>query len=449
MRKPNGHYCFTTDYTVSILLEVRTKIHRCLALLLLIAFGVSTQSLNGQTQLPLKRDLVWSSPGDEIITPEFSSDGSYIVLVTRAYWPDGGDAEGLPDTFFKNLEDKKKRNPRFADPVIKLIALNGQVVCEVRYGWNPSLSPDNKRIIFSEQVRPITGLRELAETQAGNGIRVFDCGTKQLAKLADPNTGYLDNPFLAADGQSVIYTENEAANGAFAGSVGLARFDLQQNRNDSLLNKETVAAVPCPPADSGKSTRESFMCSQVGSPTSSFSRLVFHVAPAGNKVIALVGMPIPAPGDTYLAQNYEVDLVTIYPEKRKILSLGKKSMENLEDATFQVVSGQRVLIFSQYWNLFSLVTGEPLAEADRKNPRRKSIYSPDLKYFLCAEPEGEPNHFVLYRTADGKTLVSLRKMGEVYGAVWSPDSRRFAVVGLPIGSGALNHHEELAVYSVP
>jgi hypothetical protein len=125
-------------------------------------------------------------------------------------------------------------------------------------------------------------------------------------------------------------------------------------------------------------------------------------------------------------------------------------MESDDNTTFQAVSDERVLIFSQYWKLFSLATREVLADVGPKNAKLKSIYSPDLKYYLCAEPDGDPNHFALYRTADGRRLKSFPKMAVTYNAVWSPESNRFAIVGAPAASaGAINHREELMVYSFP
>ena len=56
---------------------------------------------------------------------------------------------------------------------------------------------------------------------------------------------------------------------------------------------------------------------------------------------------------------------------------------------------------------------------------------------------------MLYRTADGERLQSLRKMTYVYGAVWKSDSSRFAIVGVPMtGASAMHHVEELVIYSV-
>ena len=425
---------------------MRQRFCHCFVLILLIAF----QGLNGQEVFPLKKELVWSKPGEEIVTPQFSPDGNFVVLVTRAYWPDGGDAEGLPDSFFQQLSARAKANPRFADPVVKVVDLSGKVVCEARYGWNPSLSRDDKRIVFSEQVKPITGYRELASPEAGNGIRVFDCETKELTKIADPVTGYLDTPFFSPDDGSIVYTENEAVNGAFGGSVGIARFDLQQNRVIALVKKEMVAAIPCPPANSKQSSLEEFRCSQVKDLTSSFPQIVFYVAPTGRDVVALLGTPVPSAGDSYLAQNYDMRLVSVLPEQRTILPLGKRSMESDDNTTFQAVSGERVLVFQQYWKLFSIDSREILAQIGPKNMKPKSVYSPDLKYYLCAEPEGDPNHFVLYRTADGKQIESFPKMALVYDAFWSSQSNRFGIVELPMtGASAVNHREELAVYSVP
>jgi hypothetical protein len=419
------------------------------ALVLLIAPLGCAQGLNGQSQFVVRKDLVWSAPGNQILTPEFSPDGNFLALVTRTYWPDGGEAESLPDSFFKKLRDSAKANPRFADPNIKVIDLRGKVVCEAQYGWNPKLSPNNKRVVFSEQVKPITGYRELASPQSGNGIRMFDCEKQELTKIADPDTGYLDSPFFSSNGESIVYTQNEAVNGAFGGSVGIARFDLKENRQTTLVKKQIVAAVPCPPAGPNLSGREGFVCSQVKNLSSSFPQIVFRSAPVGSNVVALLGMPIPQAGDMYLAQNYDMNLVSLIPEQSTIAPLGKRSMESNDNTTFQIVSGERVLIFSQYWKLFSLSTGKPLADGGPRNTKLKSIYSADLNYYLCAQPDGEPDHFALYRTSDGKRLVSLPKMAPIYEAVWSPGSHRFAIVGVPIaGANPMNHREDLVIYSL-
>lgn len=427
---------------------VRTLMRLLLSLFLaLSAIASVAPTLRAQSSSAVKRDLAWFSPGDEIDTARFSPDGAFVLLVTRSHWPDGHEAEGLPDAYFKKLEEKKNQDPRFADPVIKLVSLSGSVVCEVRYGWNPSVSSDNKRIVLSEQVKPITGFRVLAEAQAGNGIRIFDCDTKQLSNVAVPENGYLDDPLFLAGEQSVLYTENEAVNGSYGGAVGLGLWNPSANEKPRPLSKQTTEAVPCPPSSSAEQTYAAYACSHIPQLTSAFPRLIQQVARADKDVLALVEMPIPAPGDVYLAREYEVALVSVLPEFRKILSFGKKSMGDLDEVGFQVVSGEQVLVFSQYWKLLS-VSGEPLPDPGPQNRMRKSIYSPDLKYYLCQNSDEDPTRFLLYRTADGMKIFSMPKMASVFEAVWSPDSKHFAVIGLPVAVRGSKYHDELDVYSV-
>jgi hypothetical protein len=47
-------------------------------------------------------------------------------------------------------------------------------------------------------------------------------------------------------------------------------------------------------------------------------------------------------------------------------------------------------------------------------------------------------------------MESFPKMAAVYDAFWSLQSNRFGIVELPMaGASAMNHREELVVYSVP
>lgn len=426
---------------------MRTLYRPCSALIILFLVG-TTPGTDGQSSFPVKRALNWSRPGNEITTPQFSMDGNFIVLVSRVHVADGGEAEGLPESYFKELEERQKREPRFADPVIELIDLKGKTVCETSYGWNPSISPDNKTLVFSRQKNPITGLRMLAETQAGNDIQVFDCEKQQARVVAEPDAGYLDNPFFFPDGNSIVYTENEAVNGASGGPVGLTRIDLLQHAKANLLSKTTVPAVPCPPAGSGRQTLESFKCSQVGNLTSSFPQLLLQFAPVGNQLVALLGTPVPSPGDMYLAKDYDINLLSVLPERKKILSIGKEELTNDEGDLFQAGSDKKVMVFSHYWRPLSLTTGKWLPDLGPRNTRRKSMYSPDLKYYVTSEPTDVPDHFVLYQAASGKKLQSFPKMVTALEAVWSRDSKRLAIVGVPANVGTV-YREELGVYSLP
>lgn len=428
-------YCIGTQYRNC------SRILACIALLLFPARAIS------QSQPVVTRQLVWAALGQEILTPKFSADGNLIALATRAYVPDGGDAEGLPGSFFKALEAKEKAEPRYADPVIKVIDLGGKVVCETRFGWNPSLSHDSKRVVFSEQVKPITGFRALASPMAGNAIRMYDCETKQLTKIADPKTGYFDSPFFSPNGGSIVFTEDEAVNGSFGGAIGVSRYDLRDSQEQSLVESRFVPAVPCP---STGPVSGSCLGIEAKNLTTSFPQIIFEVAAEGDKVFALIGAPIPSPGDIYVAKNYDMRLISVIPEANTILTLGKRSLgEGDNYTTFQAVSGDKVLLFANYWRLFSLRTGEPLPYPGPRNTQLKSVYSPDLRYYIRPEPEGEADHFVLYRTSDGKPLESLPKLAWVYDAIWSPESNRFATIEVPkAGASPLHHVEQIAVYSI-
>jgi hypothetical protein len=420
-----------------------------LALFVVITSPNPVPALSGPSQVTVTRVLTWPAAGQEILSPQFSPDGDFIALVTRSYIPDGGDAEGLPRSFFQAIEKQEKANPRFADPVIKVIDLHGNITCTAKYGWNPSLAPDNEHLVFAEQVKPITGFRELASPMAGNGIRMYSCATRQTVNVADPRTGYLDRPIFSLDGSSIVYTMNEAVNGAYGGAVGIARFDLRQHRPVTLLDKHIVPAVPCPPTGSQGTTPG--ICSHPEWLSRSFSGIVYGISSAGNEVIALIGRPIPALGDIYLARRYDRSLVSVFPAQRTILSLGP--MSGLDPTALQAVSNERVMVFSKYWKLFSTSSGQPLPDVGPKNSELNSSYSPDLKYYLRAEavkPDQDLFHFVLYRKSDGEKLASLPRMTAPYAAVWSPQANRFAIIGIaPTGASAARHHvEELLIYSI-
>ncbi|HLM80612.1 MAG TPA: hypothetical protein VK302_08255 [Terriglobales bacterium] len=409
---------------------------------------VAAWAADGQEFL-VKKELVWSRPETEIASPQFSADGNFVVLVTRVHWPDGDEAEGLPESFFKQLQLRRSRDPRFADPVIRLIDLKGNSACEISYGSSPTVSPDNKTIVFSRQRNPITGMRALAETQSGNDIQVFDCEKRQARTLAQPGSGYFDSPVFLADGRLIAYTENEAVNGAMGGPVGIERVDLTGAQKDILLTKEATPAVPCPPEGSPKAGFEAFMCSQPTKLSSDFPDLLLDVASADGQLIVLQAKPVPSPGDMYLAKHYSLRLLSVFPERNEILSLGQADMGGLGKVSLQSASDRRVLIFSQHWKPFSLKTRDWLPEIGPRNTNRRSIYSPDLKYYLLAEPTEEPSHISLYQTENGQRLFTSAAVAGLYDMAWSRDSKRFAVVVVPKGAVGSAYREDLVVYSIP
>lgn len=409
--------------------------------------AMGTGPAHGQKRLLVKKELVWSQPESDIGSPHFTDDGNFIVLVSRVHWPDAHEAEDVPESFLDQLENRRQKDPRFADPVIKLIDLKGNSVCEVRYGSNPSVSADGKSIAFSHQKRPLSGLRLGAATLAGNDIQIFDCEKKEARTIAEPESGYLDDPVFLPDGKSIAYTRNEAVNGAYGGAVGLDRVDLAGTQKETLIARKTTPAVPCPPAGSVNATLAYPLCSQQVKLTSAFPDLLTGLAMADSQLLVLQGKPIPTAGDLYMASQYAISIETVLPQMNVVLSLGQA--QDPSEISLQPASEARVMIFWEYWRPYSLPTKNWLPDARLRNKNRSSIYSPDLRYYLAAEPPGTPDHFTLYQARDGKKVLMLPGAAQVYGAVWSRDSKRFAVVVVPRGVSGATYREELVVYSIP
>jgi hypothetical protein len=413
----------------------------CVAVLPLIS---SSATVHGQ-DISLKKELVWSLPGSEIASPKFSADGKFVVLVSRTHWPDGAEAEGLPDAFLEKFGKRKQQEPRFADPIIRLIDLKGNPICEIRYGTSPSIAVDNKSIVFSRQKNPITGLRPLAATQAGNDIQIFDCEKKQARTIAEPQTGYLDNPVFLPDGRSIAYSLNDAVNGEMGGSVGIERIDVNGTHKDSLLDKEATPAISCQSAGSTAMTQLQTMMKL----SSSFPTLVRNSVITGNELLILEAKPIPSAGDIYLASNYELNLVSLIPKKHEVFSMGPAAMDALWKTSLQPLGDSKAMIFSGYWKTFSLETKELLNETAQLNANFRSIYSPNGRYFLAVEPRGEePRRFALYSATDGKRLFTSATMAQVFDVTWTADASRFAVVTLPKGLSGAAYREVLTVYSL-
>jgi len=415
-----------------------------LGLLILAAFATA----NAQVKVQVTKELDWSLRENEIEFPQFSPNGNFVVLVTRVHRPDGDEAESLPGSVFKRLEQRQRQDPRFADPIIRLIDLKGNQVCQIQYGTSPALSPDNKSIVFSRQKKPITGFRPLAETLAGNDIETFDCEGKQARTIAEPQTGYLDAPFFLPDGKSIVYTINEAVNGAMGGPIGLKRMHFNGMKNELLLGKETSPAIPCPPPGSAKTNLRNFMCSQPRL-SSSFSTLLIGFAVAGDQLVALQAKPAPSAGDMYLASYYALQLVPVLPKKTEKTLIQNADLNRFWHISMQATSDTTVRIFTEYWRAFSLESKDWLPDSTPQNTNYRSSYSPDGKYYLATEPaDDEPTHVALYRTADGQKLFTSAAAQTVLSLAWSRDSKQFATVAVPDGTRALDYREVLAIYSM-
>lgn len=397
----------------------------------------------------LVKILEWTRAEHEILTPRFSADGTRIALVTRVHWSDGEEAEGLPQRYFDDLDRRRKQNPRFADPVVELLDMNGQTVCSVRYGWNPRISADKDSLVYAEQDKPITGLRNLAETMAGNSIRLYDCKTKRSVEIAKPASGYFDSPIFGGQGDKIVYTVNEATNGAFGGPVAVEKVESNGRHPLQLIPKQTTPAVPCPPKNVTISGRARFLCEHVPHLTSSFARLVHDVAIVGDELIALLGTPQPSPGDTYVAEHYDINLVAVSLTTSAMRPVAQHLDASAAGTALQPLSDGNVMVFSKYWRKLSVQTGGWMTDLGPHNTDRHSHYSRDGNYYLLDGQCGQTRCLTLHLTATGKELSNLPHAGDAYDIVWGDDSRRFAVVFGTDGSNGAPHKETLFVYATP
>jgi hypothetical protein len=238
------------------------------------------------------------------------------------------------------------------------------------------------------------------------------------------------------DGKSILYTLNEAVNGAFGGPVGVMQMDIAQGEQKALLARNITPAVPCPTHDTA--------CRQ--SASSSFPDLVLGLAEAERQVIALAGKPLPGPGDTWQAESYILSLISVFPKRDTLLSLGKMDMDGSFDVSIQSLSGERVMVFLKYWRPFSVQMKQWLPDPGPQNTNPHSVYSPDMRYYLAEDDER--HQYSLYTVADGKPLAVLPKAAALYQGIWSPDSKRFAVVFQAWETSQRSYHDDLIVYSI-
>src|SRR5215217_7869805 len=103
----------------------------------------------GQTPKATKY-FEWYKKNYIIQNPSFAHSDTEILFVRQFYIPDGHDAEGR-EAHVESLLSKADKEKRFADPVVSILNLKTEKLTQVDYGWTPSFSSDDKKIIYSYQ----------------------------------------------------------------------------------------------------------------------------------------------------------------------------------------------------------------------------------------------------------------------------------------------------------
>ena len=77
-------------------------------------------------------NLIWKAEGKTIEGIKFSKNGSFVGFSSQVYWPDGHMAESFSKSYFDKLKKSQENDPRFADPIIYLVNMKGELKCSIK-----------------------------------------------------------------------------------------------------------------------------------------------------------------------------------------------------------------------------------------------------------------------------------------------------------------------------
>jgi len=390
-------------------------------------------------------NLIWKAEGKTIEGIKFSKNGSFVGFSSQVYWPDGHMAESFSKSYFDKLKKSQENDPRFADPIIYLVNMKGELKCSIKYGWKPEINSDGRIVYYTFQKNPISGKRRLAETLKGNEIHFFDCSKKQDIILSKPQSGYLDDAKLINNDQEVLFSINKPVNGAYGGSVGISSYSLKTQTERIKISQKDIKAIPCPKDTSILSKHQNMLC---GNPdiAKKFPVLLGNVSKVDDAFYSLIHEPIPKVGDFYQASNYNNSLVNISSAKVEIKNLGEKS--NVRSIFFQGTDKSALFLFDTKWKQYEKTNNKWLLKKELKYAKPSSKFSRDLKYYIFNEEDSVSQNATLsvYNTETGEKVYSAPKALAFYDFEWSEDSKKIAYSAL-VSTGA-DYREELRIISL-
>lgn len=334
----------------------------------------------------------WQEADTEIYQPVFSPDGTELVFVRKKHIPDFSEAESLSDEELKKKKAPIDKDERYADPEVVIVKIGEKEPLRVDWGWLPAFSPDGQSVAYAFQKKPISRFRVLAETLAGNEIRLFQRADKSIRTLAVPASGHLESPIFTPDGQAVVYDSGTATNGAHAGSVGVAQVSLDGKTTEDLL----------PPAKEFD-----------------LYDLIENKQFIGGKLYVLRYKPTSA-GD-FMANSYSGELLELGTPPKTVYSWkSEPTPTGVRD--FGLAPDGKLLVYDQGWR-------EPGTATDKAAPPATGedvlgIHSPDGRLIASIGDAG----LEIREFPSGKPVETISVKGELQGAAWSPDSKRVAVL---------------------
>ena len=246
---------------------------------------------------------------------------------------------------------------------------------------------------------------------AGNEIRIYQRESKAISTLATPASGFLADPIFTPDGKRVVYSLGDAINGAWGGNVGLGRVLADGSENQILY-----------PA-----------AKEFG---------LFHLIDPkqfiGDRLFAIRAKPLN--GGTFIAYSYAYELLEVGPPIKSVYSWSNG--ENSErPSSFGADENGQLIVYDKGWRKVGAKENGGIIQAGNKTI---GVYSPDGRRLGTVTPVGVE----IIDIQTNKGLAAYKVHGQIQTIIWSPDSRRLAVLSTQYkqGSDEVFSYDELSVY---
>lgn len=367
------------------------------AVLQVVTIGLSQPAISSSA---LQAKVVLDDANTELYSPAFIPNSTSIAVVRKTHEPDGHEAESLSEKELAEISDRKKTKPRWADPEVTIVTEDGKERLVVDNGWNPEPSVKGDSIYYIRQVKPISGFRVLAETQAGNSLYAYDVVKRSKKELVVPSSGYLDAPIASLKEDKLAYELCDATNGAWGGQVGAGIFDLSKGTSEIVLSPE----------------KHFKLFDLIGSMFWNGPNLI-----AVRKVAQTEG--------THLADKYTWEVVNISKKTPTILYTSKTPVELTGEFHPTVVTNDEKSLLIHDKDIDKIIdveTGKVLSESKPAKNGKSAVEgmpSPDGKF--KAAISGKNLEVTVAATAKKMTL---KLPGDAQAISWSRDSSKIAVV---------------------
>jgi hypothetical protein len=330
----------------------------------------------------------------ELYTPRFIPQSTDIVVVRKAHEPDFHEAEAFSSKELERFKTRKNLDPRWADPQVTIVALDGSVRKTIDFGWSPAPNARGNKIYYIHQLKPISGLRVLAENQKGNELYSYSIRDGRKNQLVSPTLGYIDGPMPHPSENRVAYEISDNTNGAYGGTVGLGVFDEATGTSTTVLE----------PA-------KHFKLYDLIGPTTWIQSAIVTVRQT------------PQQEGVWLAETYKWDILrlgngeqAVIHAKDKPVKIYEKSLRlgSASDGNIELIDDDKILKLNIDGKI---IESSPMPEA-------RGLASPDDKLEAILTEDDS----IEVKVKANSRKFSQKLHGQVQSLTWSPDSKYLAAV---------------------